>query len=388
MRNRIAIAGLVVAVASHLATAAGPTTLPATQPATRPATYARTPDRAVVEGVAFLAASQNPDGSWGTGTVSHGNEIMVGVPGSHDGFRSAVTALCVMALRESGEHGFDGRAAHDRGLRYLLNHPDDVRRADAQLIYNIWAHCYVVQALSEESLDNPAVRTDPRLKVAVAAQLKRMADYESYTGGWNYYDFDGQTKQPSGGGTSFGTSAGLVALFEAKRAGFDISTDMVGRAQRRLHDMRLPDGAYLYGVDYKYLPTLPANLPRGSLGRTQTANYALRLWGDKQVDPAVCRKGLDFFFRDHAAIEAGRKRPIPHTSWYQTSGYYYYFDHYYAARLIDLLGPADRATYGPQMLDVILPHQEPDGSWWDYPMWDYHKPYGTAFAIMTVLRCK
>ena len=291
----------------------------AASPATR-STYARPPDRAIADGVAFLVADQNPDGSWGTGTVGHGNEIVVGVPGSHDAFRSAVTALCVMALGEADRAGFDGRGAHDRGLRFLLDHPDAVRRADAQLIYNTWAHAYVVQALSEEATANPAVRTDPRLRAAVDAQLKRMADFECDTGGWNYYDFDGQTKQPSSGGTSFGTAAGLVALHEARAAGFAVSDEMVHRCLRRMLDMRLPNGAYLYGVDYRYLPTLPANLPRGSLGRTQTSNYALRLWDDPQVDAAACRRGLDFFFRDHAAIEAGRKRPLPHTSWYQTSG--------------------------------------------------------------------
>ena len=365
----------------------GPTTAPTTAPTTQ-ATFARPPDRAVADGVAFLSASQNPDGSWGTGTVSHGNEIVVSVPGSHQGFRSAVTALCVMALREAGEHGFDGRPAHDRGLEFLLTHPDDVRRGDSQLLYNIWAHCYVVQALAEESLHNPAARADPRLKVAVDAQLARMARYESYEGGWNYYDFDVGGQKPAGGATSFGTAAGLVALHEARDAGFAVSDDMVARSVRKMGQMRLPTGTYLYGTEYKYIPVLPANLPRGSIGRTQPSNLALRLWDDKVVDASACRTGLDLFFAEHVALEAGRKRPIPHTAPYQTSGYYYYFDHYYAARLIELLGPDAKATYDRQLLDVILPHQEPDGSWWDYPMWDYHKPYGTAFALMTVLRCR
>ena len=81
----------------------------------------------------------------------------------------------------------------------------------------------------------------------------------------------------------------------------------------------------------------------------------------------------------------GRKRPYPHESWYQTSGYYYYFDHYYAARLLESLdaGPA-RSDYAKQIADNVLPHQEEDGSWWDYAMWDFHKPYGTAFAVMTL----
>ena len=76
----------------------------------------------------------------------------------------------------------------------------------------------------------------------------------------------------------------------------------------------------------------------------------------------------------------GRKAPEPHESWYQTSGYYYYFDHYYASLLIDRLHRTDDAK---KMVEVIHHHQEPDGSWWDYAMWDYHKPYGTAFAVMT-----
>jgi hypothetical protein len=83
----------------------------------------------------------------------------------------------------------------------------------------------------------------------------------------------------------------------------------------------------------------------------------------------------------------GQKRQFPHESWYQTAPYYYYFGHYYTARLIERLGPDARAKYGPKLAETIVPHQEPDGSWWDFAMWDYHKPYGTAFSIMTLLRC-
>ena len=46
-----------------------------------------------------------------------------------------------------------------------------------------------------------------------------------------------------------------------------------------------------------------------------------------------------------------------------------------------------RIMGGEQLAQQVMPFQEPDGSWWDYAMWDYHKPYGTAFAIMTLLRC-
>ena len=31
--------------------------------------------------------------------------------------------------------------------------------------------------------------------------------------------------------------------------------------------------------------------------------------------------------------------------------------------------------------------QEKDGSWWDFPFYDYHQQYGTAMALMTLQRC-
>jgi hypothetical protein len=340
--------------------------------------HARPVDQAIAEGVSFLEKDQNPDGSWGTGTVSHGNEVVVSVPSSHEAFRVAVTSLCVMALREAGE-----TPAHDRGVAYLLSHPD-VRRGDSQLIYNVWAHAYIVEALAEESKTNP----DPRIKDAIDMNLDKMARYETFIGGWDYYDFDVGAQQPAGGPTSFGTAAGLVALHAAQANGFSISMDMVNRCMRRLEEMRLPNGACLYDTDLKYLPLLPANQLRGSIGRAVAADDALFTWNSPKCDAAACRTGLDNFFREHAALEMGRKRPLPHRSWYQTSGYYFYFDHYYAARLIAQLGPDAKKVYAPQMLQIVLPLQEPDGSWWDYPMWDYHKPYGTAFALMTLLRCK
>ncbi len=355
-------------------------TLLTTWPTTAPTehVYARPIDQAISEGVRFLVSSQNADGSWGTGTVSHGNEIVVSVPASHQAFRVAVTSLCVMALKEAGEH-----TAHDRGVEYLLSHPD-VRRGDAELLYNIWAHVYVVEALAIESRDN----RDPRITSVINLHLGYMSRYESYSGGWNYYDFNGGTQKPAGGATSFGTAAGLVALYGAKQAGIAIPGELVTRGERRLEEMRLPNGACLYGTDYRYLPGLDANMLRGSIGRAVAVDCALNLWESPKVDGAQARIGLDNFFREHAALEAGRKRDFPHQSWYQTSGYYFYFDHYYAARLIEHLGINAKRAYAPQLLETILPHQEPDGSWWDYPMWDYHKPYGTAFAIMTLLRCR
>lgn len=344
----------------------------ATQVSSRPI------DRAIADGVRFLQQSQNADGSWGTGTETRGTEVIASVPGSHDGFRVATTALAVMALKHAGE-----TSAHAKGLNYLVNH-GEVRRATPVLIYNVWAHTYAVQCLAMEMRDN----TDPKIRQACLWHIDRLKRYQTYIGGWNYYDFMAQTQEPSMGPTSFGTGAGLVALWEAKRSGLDSPAEFISRSVRRLEEMRLPDGAYLYGHHLQYRPRHPANTWRGSIGRSQAGNLGLMVWDSKVIDVAGVRYGLEMLFKEHPYLEMGRKRPYPHESWYMTAAYYYYFGHYYASRLLQYLPPADQAEFARQLIDVILPHQEPDGSWWDYAMWDYHKPYGTAFALMTLLNCQ
>jgi hypothetical protein len=352
--------------------------LPQTQPAAAEDRGTRV-RQAIGRGVEFIVKSQQRDGSWGTGQLTDGFLwLSSSVPGSFDGFRSATTALCVMALREAGE-----KTAHDRGVEYLVAH-GEARRAEPDLIYNIWAHMYVVQALCGEMKTNQ----DPRLAAAVAWHIDRLVRYEDMRGGWNYYDFEVGSQTPAGTPVSFGTAAGLVALWEARQAGVEVPQKLVDRAIRCLERMRLPNGAYIYGEYLQYAPRALANQPRGAVGRVQPCNYALWLCNSKKVGPAECLQGLEMFEREHPFLEMGRKRPFPHSSWYQTAPYYFYFDHYYAARLLEKFGGDTKGKYAPMIADWILPLQESDGSWWDFAMWDYHKPYGTAFVVMTLLRCQ
>ena len=338
---------------------------------------------AIRKGVDYLVKTQQPDGSWGTGLETRGYEVYHSVPGTHHGMRVATTALCVMALREAGE-----KTAHDKGLKFLVEH-GEARRDHGALLYNIWAHQYALQALAQELQLKPAQQAQPAEKIRKAAEwhLDRLVRYEVYLGGWNYYDFEGHTQRPSMEATSFGTAAGLVALWEAKKAGLNVPEKLSGRAFRRLEEMRLPNGAYLYSGDMRYVPRHPANFTRGSVGRTQACNDALWLFGSKKVGEKEVRDGLEMFFREHIYIEMGRQRQYPHEAWYMTAPYYYYFGHYYTGRLLERLGPAAQKEYGPKLAEKIVAHQEPDGSWWDYAMWDYHKPYGTAYSVMTLLRC-
>jgi hypothetical protein len=354
----------------------------ATAPTINEATRIRT---AIDRGVAFLVACQNADGSWGTGLKTTGFEIYSRVPGSHDAFRVGTTALCVTALREAGE-----TEARARGLGYLVRH-GQARRDDGDKLYNTWAHAYTIQALAGElkalSAGHGSVVTEQEIRHAIAWHVDMLQRYETHVGGWNYYDFNIGTQRPAMGPTSFGTAAALVALHDARQAGADVPRDLVDRAVRRLGEMRLPNGAYLYDHDRKYAPRAGYNLPRGSVGRSQAANVALWAWGHPKVGEQAAVDGLQLLEAEGSYLNLGRKRPYPHDSWYSNAPYYYYFGYYYAARALERLGERGK-PYRATVLAGVLPHQEEDGSWFDYIMWDYHKPYGTAFAVMTLVRCR
>ena len=54
---------------------------------------------------------------------------------------------------------------------------------------------------------------------------------------------------------------------------------------------------------------------------------------------------------------------------------------------MDLLPVDERPYHQDHLVNLLLPKQETDGSWWDFMVYRYHQEYGTAFALMTLQRC-
>jgi hypothetical protein len=207
-------------------------------------------------------------------------------------------------------------------------------------------------------------------------------------GGWGYYDFRFRTKHPSSDSMSFVNAAVLVVFHAARDAGHEPPQRIVDRALAATRRQRLADGSYLYGEYLKWRPRLGINRPGGSLGRTQACNLALRLWGDESVTSQLFVDWLDRLITRNGWLDIGRKRPIPHESWFGVAGYFYYFGHYYGALCIEQVPADQRPLYRAHLARIILDRQEKDGSWWDYPLYDYHQPYGTSFALLTLARCR
>jgi len=343
---------------------------------------------ALARGRGFLLAYQNPDGSWGSARRTKALNIYAPVPGAHQAFRAAVTSLCLSALIETAADDPAAVRAVERGEAWLLANLPDVRRAVPRAIYNTWTHAYGIRALVRMHGRVPGDKAR-REKVLglIAQQVDLLKRYECISGGWGYYDFGHRMQRPVGMATSFTTATALIALHEAKQLGVHVPKQMVGLALDEMHRQQRPDFAYCYSAGFLFYPGRLICRPGGSLGRSQSCNLALRLWGDQRITDEVLKTWLDRLYARNGWLSRARKFPVPHESWFAVAGYFFYYGHFYAGACIEQLPAAERPHFQQHLARILLDLQEKDGSWWDYPMYDYHQGWGTAYAMMALGRC-
>ena len=345
--------------------------------------------QSIDRGVEFLLENQRKTGAWGAATNTKDLNIYAPIPGAHDGFRMATTSLCIAALL-AVEVDDEARvkAAVDKAEAWLIEQLPSLKRATSDAIYNCWAHTYSIDALlALREREGTSDTKKAKLDALVQSQLKMLDAYESVDGGWGYYDFRYGGRKPTSSSTSFLNGATLITMKRASDAGFEVNQKTVQRAIVATLRQQKPDFTYLYGEYLKTQPMRGINRPGGSLGRSQCCNVALRLWGDKEITDFVLEHWLVRLYERNGWLDMGRKRPVPHESWMGVAGYFYYFGHYYAGICIEQLPLEKRQPYQGLLAKLMLDRQEKDGSWWDYPLYDYHQPYGTAYALLTLRNC-
>jgi hypothetical protein len=340
----------------------------------------------VDRGVSFMLESQNADGSWGLPTRTKSLNIYAPVPGAHQAFRTAVTALGISALCEQERRRPEVAVAIDAAQIWMIENLGRLRRATPDAIYNVWGHGYAISALValHERSDDDALKS--QLRDLIETQFQRLADYESLDGGWGYYDFNVGAQRPTSSSTSFVNATVLVALHHARTISIQPPEGLVERALAATRRQQKPDFSYLYGEYLRFQPMRGINRPGGSLGRSQACNISLRYWNDPLITDEILIEWLRRLIDRHGWLDMGRKRPVPHEAWMQVAGYFFYYGHFYAALCLDELPAAEKMLIAPALAELLMERQEADGSWWDFPFYNYHPPYGTAFALMSLER--
>lgn len=357
-------------------------TVPDVEPASRETMMA-----SFRQGVDFLLAKQNPNGSWGSHTQSGTWSVLSPYPSGPRTFRTASTALCILGLEASPMAEEPAvQQAIVKAEDFLLTEMPKLKRGDVHTIYNIWAHSYALEAMSVRAARYaPGSERYRQLKECAARQMKWLDDLADAQGGWGYYDFSELTKRPTGMPTSFLTGTALVSIKCGHNVfGLDPDAKVMARALRFLKNQRTPAGTYVYSISHEFFPHKPINRHTGSLARTPACDYALMLYEPGTISMRQLLDAIEKFWSRTGWLTMSLKKPKPHESFAQNSGYFVLYGYYYIALCFDILPEFTVKRQASQLVDDLVPMQEKDGSWWDFPLYNYHKYYGTGYALFAM----
>ncbi len=348
-------------------------------------------DASIRRGVDFLIASQNKNGSWGSATRTKNLNIYAPLPGAHHAYRAGASGLALSGLIDAADPRPEAVAALEKAAAWTAAELPNLRRADPTTTYNVWGHAYGLRAISRlhQREADPAKKAE-WVRLA-QEQVDLVGRYEDINGGWGYLDvFDEVTTQkPSGMPTSFTTATVLLAMDEARSTmGVKLEEKLVKHSMVGLNMQRTPDFSYAYSFDHRMRPRADINRPAGSLARSQACNAALRVFGEKAVTDDVLITWADRFLAREGFLSNVRKRPVPHEGAFRIAGYFYYYGIYYFTESVRILPKEKQAAYAERLAAILLERQEKDGSWWDYPLYDYHQPYGTGYSLMALAWCR
>ncbi|MFK7910170.1 MAG: hypothetical protein AB8F34_06155 [Akkermansiaceae bacterium] len=347
-------------------------------------------DAAITRGVDFLVQHQNKDGSFGNATRTKGLNIYAPLPDAHQAFHMGSSSLALHGLLESRDMRPSTLKAIINGEKWLLANLPETRNFNRGATYNVWAHAYGLRALTSlyRHYEDPAKRSEYKRQAKL--QIAKLVSQEDISRGWGYYDMDDiKTAKPSGLIMSFTTATIMLAMHDAAATmSIELPEKIMQRGVKSLQMMRNPDFTYAYSLGHRWRPRGLINRPAGSLGRSQVCNAALRKFGDQAVTNEVIRTWLKRLFERQGWLDIGRKRPIPHEAPAAVAGYFYYYGHYYASECIHLLPENERGPWKQKLATLMISKQEKNGSWWDFPLYNYHYAYGTGYTLTILSRCR
>jgi hypothetical protein len=300
------------------------------------------------------------------------------------GYRVGGTGICAITIMSAPdfEKSDAEKAAVQRALAFTLKGLDEPLMSptayDAGYDVRGWGYTYALTfmlRLKEKGLvaEGDKERVEKSIRWCIdALQTTEIPE----VGGWNYARPPGKNKvaPPS----PFMTAPTLQALFEAKKAGYEVDEKVVTRALDFLESAREPSGGIVYsgkGANGKQ------GVP-GAVGRMLASESVLYLAG--RGSQANIRAAVDAYIVHWDWLNQRRAKPGTHMGPYQIAPYYFYYAHYYAALAVELLPEHERAEYRRRINELLMKTRHEDGSWNDR-VFARSANYGTSMAVMAML---
>jgi hypothetical protein len=300
-------------------------------------------DRAVTRGLARLAATQRPDGSWGE--PQFGRSV-------------AVTALACLAFMADGN--LPGRGVYgeqvQKGLEYVLSASTEsgllaTDTANSPMYGHGFATLFLgeVYGMTQGGGDTELADRTHRALVRAVRLIEASQNNE---GGWRY------NPVPVDADTSV-TICQIMALRSARNAGLEVSKTVVDRAVEYIRACQNADGGFRYQSIQG-----PSAWPRSAAG-IASLQYA-GIYKDRAID-----SGLRYVKNSALPGRGGDANNMIH----------YWYGQYYAVQAMFLAGGDAWATWWPAIKDELLTSQSPMGTWSDQGIGE---DYATAMALIVL----
>lgn len=298
--------------------------------------------KAIDQGLPWLASRQNDDGSFGLGT--HRSNV-------------AICGLCGMAFMSGGST--PGRGPYG----------DRVRRAVDYVLANAQPSGYIVEptpttqgpmyshgfaTLFLAECYGMSRRTELRDKLSLAVKL--IVNSQNKEGGWRYYP----KKEDADISV---TACQVMALRAAHNAGIHVPEETVKRAVDYVKRCQNRDGGFVYMLSGGGESSFPR-----SAAAIVALNSAGTYIGNESKEREITR-GLDYLtqFRPEQGVTRREQQ-------------YFEYGHYYAVQAMWQAGGQRWARWYPAVRNDLIARQGPDGSWTSA----YGSEYATAMCLIVL----
>jgi hypothetical protein len=336
---------------------------------TRPIEVTRAHEEAVERGLEWLAAHQNPDGSW---TAKIGFKLNSDYRETAEAGHVGVTALAGTAFLAGGHTPERGRhsAVLARALDYVLSGVQE----DGYVTLNgsrMYSHAFATLFLAE--VCGMTHRADVRAKLQKAVDF--IVETQNQEGGWRYVPFSPESDMSI-------VVCQVIALRAARNIGIRVPKATIDRAARYVVDSAItesnrsdfhnfyPDevGAF----NYQRSRGSRSSFPLTAAG--VTALHGLGIYSDDSI-----RRGLDYLRRNLRSFNLHYGRS-------DGGHYFFWYGHYYGVQAMYTAGTAFQVSYWEpyfeEVRDELLAMQSADGSW---PNKTGPGPaFGTSMAVLVL----